>query len=555
MKRPEFNGEMLRDMFFMGAALLERNKASIDAMNVFPVPDGDTGTNMSMTMQRAIAEIRACDSDVAEDIAAAASLGALKGARGNSGVILSQIFRGISQALKGKGDLVTAKLLADAMTTGTESAYKAVMRPKEGTMLTVSRVMAEYAQKALTTMRNPDAYAVLEVMLQGGEEALKQTPELLPVLKEAGVLDSGGTGLLTIFRGFMMAADGEEPDDADWNAGLGELSEGAADYSDNDSIIASTDVNDIKYGYCSELFIIHIHDDVTEEDIDHFRDKLCRLGDSVVVVHDSGIIKVHAHSNAPGKVIQFALCLGEIDKLKVDNMREQNRQIAEKRKREEKEQAVVAVSVGEGLDADFKELGAAHIISGGQTMNPSIDVISQAINKVNARNVFVLPNNSNIILAAEQAAAISDRNVIVLPTKTVLQGIAAMTGFNPEFGVDENRASMTESFSAIASGAVTYAVRNTSYEGLTINEGDVIGLMDNNIAVVNTDVHDCAVELARKMIESKPDAGFVSIYWGEGADEEKAEALAAELGEAFPDLDFMVRSGGQPLYYYYISVE
>jgi len=341
----------------------------------------------------------------------------------------------------------------------------------------------------------------------------------------------------------------------DWEAGAALSSPAADDYSDNESIIASTNVEDIKFGYCSEMFIIHIHEDVTEEDIDHFRDKLCRLGDSVVVVHDSGIIKVHAHSNAPGKVIQFALCLGEIDKLKVDNMREQNRQITAKRKSEEKEQAVVAVSVGEGLDNDFKELGTTHLISGGQTMNPSIDVISQAINKVNARNVFVLPNNSNIILAAEQAAAISNRNVIVLPTKTVMQGIAAMTGFNPDFSVDENRVSMTESFTNIVSGAVTYAVRNTSYEGKTISEGDVIGLMDNNITVVAGDVHECALELVKKMIDSRPDSGFVSIYWGEGASQEAADALAAELGGLYPEHDFMVRQGDQPLYYYYISVE
>ncbi len=554
MKRPEFNGEMLRDMFYMGAALLEHNKAAIDAMNVFPVPDGDTGTNMSMTMQRAVAEIRACESDSAEDIAAAASLGALKGARGNSGVILSQIFRGFSQALKGKGDLVTAKILADAMSSGTEAAYKAVMRPKEGTMLTVSRVMAEHAQKAASA-RNADVYEVLDAMLKGGDEALKQTPELLPVLKEAGVLDSGGTGLLTIYRGFMMAADGEEPEDIDLEGIGGAVSSESSDYSDNDSIIASTDVNDIKFGYCSEMFIIHIHEDVTEEDIDHFRDKLCRLGDSVVVVHDNGIIKVHAHSNAPGKVIQFALCLGEIDKLKVDNMREQNRQITEKRKREEKEQAVVAVSVGEGLDNDFKELGVSYIISGGQTMNPSIDVISQAITKVNARNVFVLPNNSNIILAAEQAAAISDRNVIVLPTKTVMQGIAAMTGFNNEFSVEENRASMAESFGRIVSGAVTYAVRNTSYDGQAINEGDVIGLMDNNIVTVSRSIKDCTLDLVKRMVEASPDCGFISVYHGKDASEEDAAALMEELENLYPDMDFMERAGDQPLYYYYISVE
>ncbi len=545
---------MLRDMFLMGAALLEHNKASIDAMNVFPVPDGDTGTNMSMTMQRAVAEIRACDNETAEAVAAAASLGALKGARGNSGVILSQIFRGIAHSIKGKGDVISADMLADAMRAGTEAAYKAVMRPKEGTMLTVARFMADYAQKAASS-RGADVYDVLGAMLEGGEIALKKTPELLPVLKEAGVLDSGGTGLLTIFRGFMLAANGEEPDDLDLVALTPGEASSADDYSSNDDIISATNVEDIKFGYCSELFIIHLHDDVTEEDIDRFRDKLCRLGDSVVVVHDTGIIKVHAHSNAPGKVIQFALQLGEIDKLKVDNMREQNRQIHEKKLREQKEQAVIAVSAGEGLEADLKELGVSYIISGGQTMNPSIDVIAQAVKKVNARNVFILPNNSNIIMAAQQAAEVSECNVIVLPTKTVMQGISAMTGFNPDSSVEENEANMIECFGNVVSGALTYAVRDTSYEGNTIHTNDIIGLIDNKIAQVGTDVSKCARELVDKMIERKEDCGFVSIYWGEGASEETANALFDSLTEDYPDIEFMVRPGGQPLYYYFISAE
>ena len=552
MKRSEFNGEMLRGMFLMGAALLEQNKASIDAMNVFPVPDGDTGTNMSMTMQRAVAEIRACDSDSAEDIAAAASLGALKGARGNSGVILSQIFRGIAQSIKGKGDTVSAQMLADAMRSGTEAAYKAVMRPKEGTMLTVARFMADYAQKAASP-RNAEVYSVLEAMLEGGETALKKTPELLPVLKEAGVLDSGGTGLLTIFRGFMLAANGEEPEDLDLTALTS--AEAQNDYSSNEDIIAATNVEDIKFGYCSELFIIHIHDDVTEEDIDRFRDKLCRLGDSVVVVHDTGIIKVHAHSNAPGKVIQFALQLGEIDKLKVDNMREQNRQIKEKQLKEQKEQAVIAVSAGEGLESDLKELGVSFIISGGQTMNPSIDVISQAIRRVNARNVFILPNNSNIIMAAQQAAANAECNAIVLPTKTVMQGVSAMTGFNPAASVEENTEAMTECFNNVISGSVTYAVRDTSYEGNEIHTDDIIGLIDNKIAEVGKDVHDLTRSLVDRMIDACGDCGFVSLYWGEGVTEEDAQALCAELEESYPDIEFMVRMGGQPLYYYFISAE
>jgi DAK2 domain fusion protein YloV len=553
LKKKVFNGEMLRDMFLMGAAMLEHNKASIDAMNVFPVPDGDTGTNMSMTMQRAVAEIRACEFGTAEEIAQAASLGALKGARGNSGVILSQIFRGISQALKGKGDVISAKMLSEAMTSGTEAAYKAVMRPKEGTMLTVSRVMAEYAQKA-AAVRGASPYDVLAAMLEGGEIALKQTPELLPVLKEAGVLDSGGTGLLTIFRGFMMAANGEDPESLSLDVAA-ITAPAEESYTDNEDIIASTNVEDIKFGYCSEMFIIHLHDDVTETDIDRFRDKLVRLGDSVVVVHDSGIIKVHAHSNAPGKVIQFALMLGEIDKLKVDNMREQSRQLHEKHERERKEQAVVAVSAGKGLEDDLKELGVSCVISGGQTMNPSIDVIAQAVKKVNAKNVFVLPNNSNIIMAAQQAAEVSECNVIVLPTKTVMQGISAMTGYNPDSSVEENTENMTECFGNVVSGSVTYAVRDTSYEGNEIRTGDIIGLIDNKITDVGSDVAALTRSLIDRMIESKEDCGFVSIYRGEGVSEEDAQALTDALAEAYPDIEFMLRDGMQPLYYYFISAE
>ncbi|MBR3382241.1 MAG: DAK2 domain-containing protein [Clostridia bacterium] len=554
MKRSEFNGDLLRDMFLMGAALLEHNKAAIDAMNVFPVPDGDTGTNMSMTMQRAVAEIRACESDTAEAVAAAASLGALKGARGNSGVILSQIFRGISQSIKGKGDIITAEMLAEAMRSGTEAAYKAVMRPKEGTMLTVARFMADAGQKAASA-RGAEVFDVLDAMIEGGDAALKKTPEMLPVLKEAGVLDSGGTGLLTIFRGFVLAANGEEPEDLDLSAFAVTEASSAEDYSSNDDIISATNVEDIKFGYCSEMFIIHLHDDVTETDIDRFRDKLCRLGDSVVVVHDSGIIKVHAHSNAPGKVIQFALQLGEIDKLKVDNMREQNRQLHEKKLRERKEQAVIAVSAGEGLEADFKELGVSFIISGGQTMNPSIDVIAQAVKKVNANTVFILPNNSNIILAAQQAASVSDCRVIVLPTKTVMQGISAMTGFNPDSSVEENEANMTECFGNVISGSVTYAVRDTSFEGNTIHANDIIGLVDNKIVEVGSDVAVCTRSLIERMISMKEDCGFVSVYWGEGASEESAQMLFDDLSAAYPDIEFMVRPGGQPLYYYFVSAE
>lgn len=546
------DGALFRDMLMMGALCLEKNKQTIDSMNVFPVPDGDTGTNMSMTMQRAVQELAAVKTDSVDALASALATGALKGARGNSGVILSQIFRGFAKALKGVEGEITAEMLSNALTAGTEAAYKAVMKPKEGTMLTVARLMSESVSKAVAAGAN--AQRVIDIMLESGEAALKKTPELLPVLKEAGVLDSGGMGLLTIFRGFMLAAKGEDPEllELDISA-VGAPSEEA--YSSNEDIIAATNVEDIKFGYCSEMFIIHLHDDVTETDIDRFREKLNRLGDCVVVVHDSGIIKVHVHSNAPGKVIQFALMLGEIDKLKVDNMREQNRQIRERIARERKEQAVVAVSAGKGLEEDLLELGVGYVIAGGQTMNPSIDVIAQAIGKVNAKNVFVLPNNSNIIMAAQQAAEVAECNVIVLPTKTVIQGISAMTGFNPDSSVEENTENMTECFGNVVSGAVTFAVRDTSYEGKEIRSGNIIGLIENKIAEVGENVSELTLTLVRRMIGQKEDCGFVSLYYGEEVHEEDAQALVSALEEEYPDIEFMLRNGKQPLYYYYVSAE
>ncbi|MBQ2191754.1 MAG: DAK2 domain-containing protein, partial [Clostridia bacterium] len=420
-------------MLLMGAACLEKNKQTIDSMNVFPVPDRDTGTNMSMTMQRAVTEINGVKSNSVEDIAAALATGALKGARGNSGVILSQIFRGFSRAMKGTKDVITPELLSEALTSGTEAAYKAVMKPKEGTMLTVARMMSEAVSKAVAGGAN--AYSVVDVMLESGEEALRLTPDLLPVLKEAGVLDSGGMGLLTIYRGFKMAMDGEEISDS---------FKFSVEEEPAQQDITLEDVSDIKFGYCTEFFVTRISDTLAANEVEKFREKLMKIGDSVVVVHDDGMIKVHVHSNDPGKVLQLALRLGEIDKIKIENMREQNRQIAEQLKASEKELAVVAVSAGEGIDAVLESLGVDSIIPGGQTMNPSIDVIAQAIKKANARNVFVLPNNPNIIMAAQQAAEISDRNVVVIPTKTIVQGISAMIGFNPDVDVETNTESMKE---------------------------------------------------------------------------------------------------------------
>ena len=542
MKELTINGALLKDMFLTGAALLEKNKAHIDSLNVFPVPDGDTGTNMSMTMQSAVREIKSNGCDTVSEVAAAASLGALKGARGNSGVILSQIFRGFSRSLDGAVEMDGA-MLAQALKTGTEAAYKAVMKPKEGTMLTVSRMISEAVSAKSADGAN--VYKLLDIMIERGESALKQTPDLLPVLKEAGVVDSGGKGLLTIFKGFKMAVDGEEIDD---------LPEETVEAPVEDALTLD-DVNDITFCYCTEFFIIHLDENLTEEDLDKFRDKLMKIGDSVVVAHDTGFIKVHVHSNAPGKILQLALRMGELNGLKVDNMREQNREIMAKLKESEKECAMVAVSTGDGIDAVFGELGVEGLILGGQTMNPSIDTIAKAIKRVNARNVFVLPNNSNIILAAQQAAELVDCNVIVLPTKTVPQGISAATTYLDDASAADNEARMNNAIENVISGSVTYAVRDTSVNGTKIEKGNIIGLMDSSIVAVGNNVDEAAISLLDKMMEAAPADSVVTLFYGEGVDEDNASALLDVMAGKYPGAEFLSQHGGQPLYYYYISVE
>jgi len=537
------NGALLKDMFLAGAALLEKNKAYIDSLNVFPVPDGDTGTNMSMTMQSAAREIKACPEGAnVGKVAAAASLGALKGARGNSGVILSQIFRGMAKALDGK-DEMDAELLVSALRMGTDAAYKAVMKPKEGTILTVSRMISTAVEGEFNQGAN--VFGLIDVMMESGEEALKLTPELLPVLKEAGVVDSGGKGLITIFRGFKMVMDGDTVED------YVEVEE--TPVFDDDALTLE-DINDIKFGYCTEFFVIHLVDSFCEDDLEKFRDKLMKIGDSVVVAHDSGFIKIHVHTNMPGKALQLALCLGEIDKVKIENMREQNREIQENIKKNEVECAMVAVSCGEGMDAEFTGLGVTGLISGGQTMNPSIDTIEKAIRKVNARNVFVLPNNPNIIMAAQQAAELSDRNVVVIPTRTMVQGVAAAMAYAHENAPDVNAKRMEKAAASVKSGAVTYAVRDTSYNGLTIQKDDIIGLMDNAITAVGKTIGEATLSLVEKMAEDNEEA-MITLYYGEDVSEEDAEAMSEAIQEKLPDAEVILCHGGQPLYYYYIAVE
>lgn len=546
MENTTIGGAMLKDMFLTGTALLDKNRALIDSLNVFPVPDGDTGSNMFMTMQSAAREIRDCKSEKVADIAAAASLGSLKGARGNSGVILSQIFRGFAKALAGK-DEMDAAAFSLALTMGTEAAYKAVMKPKEGTMLTVARMMAEAV--AAAGAEGANVFKLIDVMLESGEEALKRTPELLPVLKEAGVVDSGGKGLLTILRGFKMVMDGEEVDDYVEETATEDTSASEDEGAELDGL------GEIEFGYCTEFFIIHLDESFCESDLDKFREKLMKIGDSVVVANDSDFIKVHVHSNYPGKIIQLALRLGEVDRIKIENMREQNRELLENIKKNEKENAVIAVSCGDGLDDVFRALGVSAIISGGQTMNPSIESISRAIRRVNARNVFILPNNSNIILAAQQAAELSERNVRVIPSKTMMQGISAALAFSDDVGANENAAQMADALANVLSGSVTYAVRDTHINGAPITEGDIIGLLDGAITKIGTSVDEVTANLLYDMLDRKDGDAIVTLFYGEGMDEENAKAIIKLAGEKYPRSEFTVQYGGQPLYYYFISVE
>lgn len=537
---------MFRDMMVTGAALLEKNKSTIDALNVFPVPDGDTGTNMSMTMQSAVKEIKNVESGAVSDVANAASLGALKGARGNSGVILSQLFRGFARALKDEEEL-GAKQLAAALAMGSEAAYKAVMKPKEGTMLTVARMISEAVTEACNAGAN--VYKLIDVMLEKGEAALAITPDLLPVLKEAGVIDSGGKGLLTIYRGFKMVIDGEEIDDIDEVV----PKEQTALEDDNFSF---EDTDSIKFAYCTEFFITHLNESFQEAELEKLQEKFARIGDSAVVAYDAGMIKIHVHSNAPGKILQLALRLGEVDRVKIENMREQNREILENLKKNEKEYALVAVSAGEGLSGVFTDLGVNAIIEGGQTMNPSIDTIAKTIRKVNARNVYVFPNNSNVVLAAKQAAELSDRNVIIIPTHDIMQGISGVLAFNPELPPKENEERIKDAYQSIISGSVTYAVRNTSFNGTKIEAGDIIALLDGDIVSVGESVDGISEELIHKMIERKGEKDcIVTLFYGENVDEGNAKALVESLEKQYPDAEFIIQYGGQPLYYYYVSVE
>ena len=553
------NARMLQQMFLSGAATLESNKEKINDLNVFPVPDGDTGTNMTMTINSAADEVRCIENPTMDNLSKAISTGSLRGARGNSGVILSQLFRGFCKEIKEHEEL-DMKAIAVAMQKATETAYKAVMKPKEGTILTVARGIAEKTvEEAERTNNIAEAF---ENVLEHGEKVLASTPDMLPVLKQAGVVDSGGQGLLCVLYGCYDALTGKVSE-FDITPATGDVASAATG--------AAFDDVDIEFGYCTE-FIIKLDKEFTEEDEDEFKSYLNSVGDSIVCVALDDIVKIHVHTNHPGEVFEKGLTYGQLSRMKVDNMREEHEnkiisQSAVDKANEEKaneavetphvelkELGVLAVVPGDGLTEIFKGIGADATISGGQTMNPSTEDILNAVMKIPAKTVFVLPNNSNIILAATQADVLCDeKDIIVIPTKNIPQGISALVSFDPTGDADSNKDNMMEAIDCVLSGQVTYAVRDTQIDGHDVKKGDYIAINDEGLVASETDIKDSVIKMLDGMVSD--DYELISIYYGSDVDEADAEAIAAIVEEKYSYLDVELEYGGQPVYYYIISVE
>jgi len=549
----------LKKMFLAGAASIEAKKEIINELNVFPVPDGDTGTNMTLTIMSAVKEVNALSNPTIEELAKAISGGSLRGARGNSGVILSQLFRGFSKEIRDYKE-INVTVMTNALQKAVETAYRAVMKPKEGTILTVARGAAEKAAQ-LVSETDDLVYFCREVIAHM-EVVLKNTPELLPVLKEAGVVDSGGQGLLEIVKGAYDALIGKEVSFASVA-----LNEAAAEEGRTRERI-STD--DIKFGYCTE-FIIMLEKEYNDKTEEAFKAYLESIGDSLVVVSDDDVVKVHIHTNDPGLAIQKALTYGSLTRMKIDNMREEHNErvikeadkAAVQQKTEEKKAAenkprkkagFIAVSMGEGLDEIFTGLGVDYIIKGGQTMNPSTEDMLNAISEVNADNIFILPNNGNIILAAEQAKHLTEgKNIYVIPSKTVPQGITAVINFVYDKSPEENAARMAEEMKRVKSGQVTYAVRDTSLDGKEIKQGNIMGIGDKTILSVGEEIKDTTIELINCLADDESE--LISLYYGEEVSEEDATNLAEDVMELYPNLDVEIHYGGQPIYYYVLSVE
>ena len=554
------DAQMLQKMFIAGAKNLEAKKEWINELNVFPVPDGDTGTNMTLTIMSAANEVGAIADPTMATVAKANSTGSLRGARGNSGVILSQLFRGFTREIK-KYDEINVEILSKACVRAVETAYKAVMKPKEGTILTVAKGMSDKACEMLG--QSDDLTVVIDEIIKHGEYVLSQTPEMLPVLKQAGVVDSGGQGLMVVLQGAYDAFLGKEVDYT-----LENVSKASSTSVSTDDL--PMDEADIKFGYCTE-FIINLDKPMDDKEEKLFKDFLESIGDSIVLVADDEIVKVHVHTNQPGEAFTRALTYGSLSRMKIDNMREEHHErliknaekMAEKQKQEEaeakknepkKKYGFIAVSVGEGLDEIFKGLNVDYIISGGQTMNPSTEDILNAVNEVNAENIFVLPNNKNIILAANQAESlVEDKNLIVIPSKTIPQGISAMIGFVDDCSPEENKEAMIDSMSYVKTGEVTYAVRDTVIDDKEIREGNIMGIGDEGMLAVGEDIVATTVDMIKEMQDE--DSEIVSIYFGEGITNEDADVLASKITEELPDLEVEVYPGGQPVYYYIVSVE
>ena len=547
------NTELLQKMFLAGAANLEAKKEFINELNVFPVPDGDTGTNMTLTILSAAKEVKALENPDMVAIAKAISSGSLRGARGNSGVILSQLLRGFTKEIREHKEIATITL-EKACERATATAYKAVMKPKEGTILTVAKGASQKAAELAETTEDLDTF--ISEVINYAQEVLEKTPEMLPVLKEAGVVDSGGQGLLEVMRGAYDAFQGKEIDYSAIEASAGTKMVKPSEQAETE----------IKFGYCTE-FIIMLEKEFTAKDETEFKAYLESIGDSIVCVADDDIVKIHVHTNDPGLAIQKALTYGQLSRMKIDNMREEHQerlikdaeklaaQQAEAKKAEpRKEVGFIAVSIGEGMNEIFRELGADYIIEGGQTMNPSTEDMLNAIDQVNAEHIFILPNNKNIILAANQAQTLTeDKDIIVVPSKTVPQGITAIINYMPDADAQTNLEAMIEGIGNVKTGQVTYAVRDTHIDDKEIHEGDIMGIGDSGILAVGQSVEETTKEMLAQLVDE--DTELISLYYGQDVHEESAENFAQEIEDLYPDVDVDVHSGGQPIYYYVLSVE
>lgn len=561
MELKQIDALMLKKAFIAGAKSLEAKKEWINELNVFPVPDGDTGTNMTMTIMSAAKEVAGVEEVNFENICKAISSGSLRGARGNSGVILSQLLRGFTRVVKSE-EIVDVKILADALVKATETAYKAVMKPKEGTILTVAKGISDKAVEIVEQV--DDILEFVNILVEHGDYVLSTTPDILPVLKQAGVVDSGGQGLMQILKGVRACLAGEELDLSIEPIATVKIDKGSID-------LEHIDTADIKFGYCTE-FIIKLEKEVDEEEEDKLKDFLESIGDSIVCVADDEVIKIHVHTNDPGLALQKALTYGQLSKIKIDNMREEHEErlikdslkIAEIQAKERKEKhekqteqkdvGFIAVLVGEGLKDIFEGIGVDYIIEGGQTMNPSTEDILDAISKVNAKTIYILPNNKNIILAANQAASIEeDKKILVIPSKTIPQGISAVINYIPEKSDEENLTDMIAEMDKIKTLSVTYAVRDTNIDGFEIANGDIMGIGDVSMLAVGKSKEDTTVEALEKLIDENSE--LVTVYYGEDISEEEANILVDKIESKFEGIELDLQYGGQAVYYYIISVE